>query len=143
MTMKVGWEAAAAEAETQAAAGGQERADAAALEGHAPAPAARASASTTGAGGRASPAPTAAQGPRTVTQAEVAKHNTADDCWVIIDNVAYDVTKFLEDHPGGKNAITIYAGKDASKEFKMLHKPSIITKYGEEYKVGPVQTAKL
>jgi cytochrome b involved in lipid metabolism len=33
----------------------------------------------------------------------------------------YDVTAFMPDHPGGKKAIMLYAGKDASEEFNMLH----------------------
>lgn len=29
---------------------------------------------------------------------------------------------------GGKTTIVMYAGKDATKEFKMMHKPEIIVK---------------
>ena len=46
----------------------------------------------------------------------------------------YDVTKFLPDHPGGKKAILMYAGKDATSEFEMLHNPDIIVKYGASFK---------
>uniref|UniRef100_A0A7S3LPT8 fumarate reductase (NADH) n=2 Tax=Sar TaxID=2698737 RepID=A0A7S3LPT8_9STRA len=72
---------------------------------------------------------------------EVAKHNTDKDCWVILEGFAYDVTEFLDDHPGGKKAIMLYAGKDATKEFAMLHKPEILTKYAAEFKLGPVAGA--
>eukprot|EP00391_Amoebophrya_sp_Ameob2_P011526 CAMPEP_0178991142 /NCGR_PEP_ID=MMETSP0795-20121207/5356_1 /TAXON_ID=88552 /ORGANISM="Amoebophrya sp., Strain Ameob2" /LENGTH=80 /DNA_ID=CAMNT_0020682803 /DNA_START=145 /DNA_END=387 /DNA_ORIENTATION=- len=65
-----------------------------------------------------------------VTAAEVAKHNTEGDCWVIIDGEVFDVTKFLPDHPGGAKAIVIYAGKDATEEFDMLHERKVIDKYG-------------
>ena len=60
---------------------------------------------------------------------EVAKHNKDNDCWVILNGKVYDVTSFLPDHPGGKRAITLYAGKDASEEFNMLHAPNVLTKY--------------
>jgi len=65
-----------------------------------------------------------------VSADEVEKHNTEQDCWVIIDGEVFDVTKFLDDHPGGKKAILIYAGKDATEEFDMLHERKVIDKYG-------------
>lgn len=70
------------------------------------------------------------------TLAEVAKHNTEDDCWVVVNGQVLDATKFLPDHPGGKKAILIYAGKDASEEFNMMHKPEIVEKYAPETVIG-------
>merc|ERR1719284_1102733 len=57
---------------------------------------------------------------------EVAKHNTDKDCWVAVNGQVLDVTDFLNDHPGGKRAIMLYAGKDASEEFNMLHDPKVV-----------------
>jgi cytochrome b involved in lipid metabolism len=57
----------------------------------------------------------------TYTEEEVAKHNKDNDCWVIIEGKVLDVTNFLPDHPGGKKAILLYAGRDATEEFLMLH----------------------
>lgn len=48
---------------------------------------------------------------------EVKKHNHKNDCWVVVDNVVYNVTYFLKDHPGGPEAVIRYAGKDATKAF--------------------------
>ena len=59
------------------------------------------------------------------TKDEIAKHDKENDCWVIIDGEVYDVTKFLPDHPGGKKAILIYGGKDATEEFDMLHERKV------------------
>ena len=64
-----------------------------------------------------------------ISAEQVAVHNTEKDCWVILNGKVYDVTKFLPDHPGGKKAILVYAGKDASEEFNMLHAPNVLTKY--------------
>ena len=57
---------------------------------------------------------------------DVAKHYKETDCWVIINKTVYDVTNFLKDHPGGKKAIMLFAGKDATEEFDMLHPPSVL-----------------
>ncbi|RKP11364.1 hypothetical protein BJ684DRAFT_13020, partial [Piptocephalis cylindrospora] len=46
------------------------------------------------------------------------------------------VTDFLPDHPGGKKAILLFAGKDATEEFNMLHKPDVVAKYAPETVVG-------
>ncbi|ODQ52508.1 hypothetical protein SAICODRAFT_93394 [Saitoella complicata NRRL Y-17804] len=61
-----------------------------------------------------------------LTGEEVAKHNSKDDCWVIIHGKAYDVTNFLPDHPGGQAIILKYAGKDATAAYDPIHPPSII-----------------
>jgi cytochrome b involved in lipid metabolism len=86
----------------------------------------------------AAPAPAVA-GPdlnKVYTWAEIAKHNTATDCWVVVNGQVLDVTSFLADHPGGKGAIMLYAGKDATAEFNMLHKPDVVEKYAPQCIIG-------
>jgi cytochrome b involved in lipid metabolism len=61
----------------------------------------------------------------TFTRSEVAQHNTDKDCWVIISDKVYNVTTFLDDHPGGKRAIMMYAGKDATVSVCLLHPPRV------------------
>jgi len=53
----------------------------------------------------------------TFTINEVSSHNTVDDCWLIINNNIYGVSKFLGEHPGGASTITPYCGKEATKAF--------------------------
>ena len=67
---------------------------------------------------------------------EIAKHNTKEDCWVVVNGVVLDATSFLGDHPGGSAAIVLYAGKDATAEFNMLHKPDVVEKYAPEIIIG-------
>lgn len=73
------------------------------------------------------------------TADDVAKHNKEDDCWVTLNSQVLDVTEFLDEHPGGKKAIMLFAGKDASEEFNMLHKPDVIPKYAAECVVGTIK----
>lgn len=51
----------------------------------------------------------------TLPSAEVASHNTAKSCYVTIGTKVYDITPFLEDHPGGGDLILEYAGKDVKE----------------------------
>lgn len=74
---------------------------------------------------------------------EVQKHNTRDDCWVIIDGKVYDVTAFIDMHPGGANIIIANAGKDATKIFKPLHPPDALDILDDSKKLGPVDPATL
>ncbi|KAL2898341.1 Cytochrome B5-like protein [Bienertia sinuspersici] len=50
------------------------------------------------------------------TKAEVSLHNKRTDCWVIIKNKVYDVTSYVEEHPGG-DAILTNAGGDSTEGF--------------------------
>ncbi|KAF9047371.1 fumarate reductase [Panaeolus papilionaceus] len=85
----------------------------------------------------AAPAAKAASGEYTL--AEVAKHNKKDDVWVVIDGQVLDVTGFLADHPGGEKAILLYAGRDATEEFNMLHDPKVIPRYAPDTVIGKVK----
>ena len=67
---------------------------------------------------------------------DVAKHNKKDDCWVVVDGQVLDVTSFLPDHPGGEKAILLYAGRDATEEFNMLHDPKVIPRYAPDAVAG-------
>lgn len=48
----------------------------------------------------------------TLPSAEVAAHSTAESCYVTVGTKVYDITPFLDSHPGGSELILDYAGKD-------------------------------
>ena len=52
-----------------------------------------------------------------ISMAEVAKHSTADDCWMIVSNKVYNVTNYINMHPAGPDTIIPYCGKDATVPF--------------------------
>jgi flavocytochrome c len=91
----------------------------------------------------AAPAPAAQGGDKIYTAEEVAKHNTESDCWVIVNGMVLDVTSFLDEHPGGKQAVLLFAGRDATEEFLMLHKLDVIDKYAPECVIGALKGAKV
>ncbi|KGL84109.1 Cytochrome b5 [Tinamus guttatus] len=49
---------------------------------------------------------------------EVQKHNNSQSAWFILHNRIYDVTKFLEEHPGGEEVLREQAGGDATENFE-------------------------
>jgi len=73
------------------------------------------------------------------TMEEVAKHNTKEDLWVVVKGVVMDVSDWLDDHPGGPQALMNFMGKDATEEFEMLHDDEVIPKYAAKQVIGRVK----
>eukprot|EP00238_Polyblepharides_amylifera_P003040 CAMPEP_0196587688 /NCGR_PEP_ID=MMETSP1081-20130531/58279_1 /TAXON_ID=36882 /ORGANISM="Pyramimonas amylifera, Strain CCMP720" /LENGTH=99 /DNA_ID=CAMNT_0041909939 /DNA_START=227 /DNA_END=526 /DNA_ORIENTATION=+ len=71
----------------------------------------------------------------TLTKAEVAKHNTREDVWVILKDKVYDVSSYVEEHPGG-DAILNHAGEDSTAEFYGPQHPSRVFDMIDEFYVG-------
>ena len=76
---------------------------------------------------------------KTISRSELAAHHSESSCWVAIDCIVYDLTKFLRAHPGGKGAILAFAGKDATTEFFELHKKEVLLKYGPKLRIGVLE----
>ncbi|KAL0476064.1 acyl-CoA dehydrogenase/oxidase [Neurospora intermedia] len=68
---------------------------------------------------------------KTFTREEVKKHNTEDSTWFIIDSVVYDVSEFLDAHPGGEAVLRQVAGQDATSAFYNLHRHEVLIKYND------------
>lgn len=61
------------------------------------------------------------QDQKSYTWEEIAEHDKDDDIWIVVDNVVYDVTEYLEKHPGGAASITMNAGEDTTDDFTAIH----------------------
>jgi cytochrome b involved in lipid metabolism len=89
---------------------------------------------------------------------EVAKHTQDGDIWVIIENDVYDLSSFLQEHPGGAKSMfsettspmwtrnliksTVLqgvAGQDATKKFKKYHRLGILSRYKERLRLGGLE----
>ena len=64
-----------------------------------------------------------------ITRAEVAQNNSSDSLWCIIDSKVYDLTEFIDVHPGGESVLLQFAGTDATTAFYNLHRHEVIQKY--------------
>lgn len=40
-------------------------------------------------------------GQKLLSAQDIAEHKTPEDCWIVVDNQVWDVTDFLDEHPGG------------------------------------------
>merc|ERR1719487_2197335 len=56
-----------------------------------------------------------------LTAEEVAKHNRKSDCWTILNGMVYDVTLYMDYHPGGKGNLMKGAGKDCTEMYNESH----------------------
>jgi len=49
---------------------------------------------------------------------DIKGHNSVKSTWVVIHNKVYDITKFLEEHPGGEEVLLEQGGQDSSEAFE-------------------------
>jgi cytochrome b involved in lipid metabolism len=72
--------------------------------------------------------------------AQVKANNSAKSCWAVVDGIVYNLTNWINSHPGGPGAIVSLCGTDATAAFKSQHenqaKPAVRL---DSYKLGPLQ----
>ena len=78
----------------------------------------------------------AADGNGRLPLAEVERHNTAGDAWVVLRGVVYDMTPYLRYHPGGLDSIASVAGTDGTATFDFYHKWVNHAAFLEKCRVG-------
>ena len=92
---------------------------------------------------------------------EVQKHNQKDDLWIVVKGLVLNLTDWVDEHPGGPQALFSHMGRDASEgtiapisrmimtcsdllaEFDMLHDDEVIPKYAPHVVVGRVKGAEV
>jgi cytochrome b involved in lipid metabolism len=72
------------------------------------------------------------------TSEEVSLHNTENDIWIIIKQNVYDITDFINKHPGGKVILLSFGGQDVTDYFEELHKNEILNEIADQYKIGVI-----
>lgn len=58
---------------------------------------------------------------KTYTLAEVAVHKDASSCWTAINGKVYDVTNWIDQHPGGADKILSVCGINGTEAFNGQH----------------------
>ncbi|GAU93846.1 hypothetical protein RvY_05718 [Ramazzottius varieornatus] len=59
---------------------------------------------------------------RIITKEELARHNTEADAWMAIRGKVYNISKYLDYHPGGLPILMAEAGTDATLLFDKNHR---------------------
>ncbi|XP_018300652.1 cytochrome b5 isoform X1 [Mycetomoellerius zeteki] len=79
------------------------------------------------------------------TRAEVEKYaETSKDIWIIIHNNVYNVTPFLNEHPGGEEVLLEQSGRDATEAFEDIGHSTDARQMMESYKIGElVETERM
>lgn len=75
------------------------------------------------------------------TREEVRDHTSEDSLWCIIDHTVYDLTDFLDAHPGGESVLKQIAGQDCTSAFYNLHRHEVLTKYAS-LAIGTIKDEK-
>ena len=81
-------------------------------------------------------------GLRLISLDEIEKHNTPNDCWVVIDGRVYDFSPIVHDHPGGVWSIAAHGGRNASRVFHDVHHDDV-SQQKETFCIGVLEPPKL
>ena len=79
------------------------------------------------------PTPTPSPTPAGYTMDQVKANNSSAKCWSVIDGNVYDLTRWINSHPGGAGSIRALCGIDGTQEFNRQH-------YGQR---DPLQRLKM
>ena len=85
------------------------------------------------------PKPINPAGTINLSNSEIKTHNLKSDCWSIVNGNVYNLTTYVQRHPGGASVIANICGKDGSKAFVNEHntksKPNNVL---SSFLLGPV-----
>ncbi|MCJ1388312.1 hypothetical protein MMC18_001158 [Xylographa bjoerkii] len=73
---------------------------------------------------------------KTYSQEEISQHHTKSDLWLVIHGKVYDVSRYIEDHPGGVDALVEVAGTDATTSYEDVGHSEDSREIMEQFLVG-------
>jgi hypothetical protein len=70
---------------------------------------------------------------------EIARHHTEDNLWVVLSGEVYDLTAWARYHPGGREVLLRWAGRDATAAFTATEHPAAVHMFRLNYRIGRVE----
>lgn len=62
--------------------------------------------------------------------------------WIVVNEIVYDCTDFIQQHPGGDTVIRSFIGEDCSWQFWRFHSKAIMETSGRPLRIGRTQGIK-
>ncbi|KAJ0422063.1 cytochrome b5-like heme/steroid binding domain-containing protein [Aspergillus carlsbadensis] len=78
----------------------------------------------------------------TSSPSSIPQSNDPVPTWISIDNIIYDCTDFIHEHPGGSVAISSFVGQDCSWQFWRFHSKQHLEEFGRALRVGRTEGVK-
>ncbi|XP_053992089.1 uncharacterized protein LOC128883588 [Hylaeus volcanicus] len=79
--------------------------------------------------------------PDVVTWSEMQKHTTPNNCWVVLHGQVYDITDYLQFHPGGSEILKNCGGLDITASFLKYHPWVNGAMILQNKYIGPIETS--
>merc|ERR1711893_512022 len=76
-----------------------------------------------------------------ITLEELSKHKNAKELCIAIHNKVYDVSKFLEEHPGGEEVLLEQGGDYATESFEDVGHSTDARELMAQYEIGELVEA--
>ncbi|NXF12249.1 CYB5B protein, partial [Smithornis capensis] len=73
---------------------------------------------------------------------EVERRNSNREAWLVIHGRVYDITRFLEEHPGGEEVLLEQAGRDATESFEDVGHSTDAREMLKQYYIGEVHPVR-
>ncbi|CAJ0762951.1 22880_t:CDS:2 [Entrophospora sp. SA101] len=74
---------------------------------------------------------------------KIVQHNTESSIWIVVHDKVFDVTNFLNEHPGGVKVLMKMAGTDATKQFDDFHTLGTLEKYSSKLFIGKIGSGQI
>ncbi|TFK95231.1 cytochrome b5-like heme/steroid binding domain-containing protein [Pterulicium gracile] len=83
----------------------------------------------------------ASSSPKTVTLEQFKEHTQRKNLYVLLSGKVYDVSKFIDEHPGGDEVLLAQAGQDATDSFEDVGHSDEAREFLPDFYVGDIDEA--